>query len=1549
MSAKVTRLSLAVALSMAMLFILLAMGEAVPAQAQTDNCIVALDGDGTTRGSWSRDCLSVGSEAAYARYYSFTLSETTNVTITLESSVDTYLFIRHGAGRGGPEACSNDDYEDDVVGEGCAFISTSLPSEFDSGLVASLDAGYYVIEATTFSAARTGTFTLTVSGLSGGSGTPTTPTATATASPEPADDCVGSIDQDGSVSGEWTSDCGVSQSRSGSYARYYTLTVSQTTELTITLVSDEDPYLNLLEGAGRGGRVLHLNDDHDEDVFTLPSGTDSGLSATLAAGEYTIEATTYSPGITGQFVLTVSGLPSGTAPTPTPEPPPTPGPSPTPTPEPSPTPSPGPADECVSEISEDGVTSGRWTTDCTSESRFDSYARYYAFALSADAEITITLESAEDTVLYLLEGAGKEGDEVCRNDDYALGVTGRVCEAIEGPLAGQYDSGLVASLTAGDYTIEATTFEEEVTGEFKLTVTGLESGGDVTSRAEIAELAAMYAPVLRLDPSEEFYPQGVEAFVENANLVYEYAGGAASFTIISVTPDMLAPENLERYSSQLPQGAGEYDPGNWYLDVPDSIKTQPQASHPPRVYATVRYQSGDVLGVLGEHVYLQYHLFYFYDHLNPGFLQANCVRLSRGAELAIVAAIVASPIPLPVSLVAPLGLEKNCYPHESDWELVQLEFRANSVEEILDHNIKPFRVAYSQHGWSEDSDYEDVPTVDGYPIAYVAIGKHANYFGPDPDPSLLGSSPTAHDPWSLSLVQDIISDRGREILPEALSHYAEQCPDSDLDSNLCATTYELEVIDDDTPWVAYEGGWGGDLRVHGPDQPLRWHAPRHWMSGLGVDLHDYSGEARDLAVLNAAFHHWGWDDDDWRDDFVTTTGRGDRVTRLEFRDQRRELDFSSSRTIPPSLGDLSHLQVLDIHGNDLEGAIPRQLGYLNRLEELYLHSNELGGEIPPSLGSLPVLESVYLASNELMGCIPAGLEDVQDNDFDDVGLTFCGDIVPDPPTEICVDSLDSDGIVSRNWDGECASQNRSGSFARYYTFTLEEESDVTIILRSMDVDTYLFLLEGSGRDGRVLHENDDIEPGSITDSRIVRTLSPGTYTIEATTYGAGTTGPFTLAINGMEPAESCEETIDSDGIFNGNWTNACPSEGRSGSYAAYYTFTLTQSADVTITAESGVNTWLFLREGAGRNGTVVDENDDHDSSEFSLGSTTDSGIAESLEAGSYTIEVTTYTAGEAGEFTLTISGLSAAVTPAPPPDSSMTDRAGLVALYNATDGPNWPLNDNWLSEAPLGAWSGVTTDADGRVIELRLQFYRLRGEIPAELGNLSKLAVLFLLGNQLSGEIPPELGDLSNLKWLYLNNNQLSGEIPAELGNLSNLKWLYLYSNQLRGEIPAELGNLSNLERLRLHDNQLSGEIPPELGDLSNLKWLYLYSNQLRGEIPPELGNLSNLERLRLHDNQLSGEIPAELGNLSNLGGLFLERNQLSGEIPPELGNLANLGDLFLRNNQLSGEIPAELSNLSNLRRLYLSNNQLSGCVPGGLRDVRINDFAELGLPFCSN
>ncbi len=247
-------------------------------------------------------------------------------------------------------------------------------------------------------------------------------------------------------------------------------------------------------------------------------------------------------------------------------------------------------------------------------------------------------------------------------------------------------------------------------------------------------------------------------------------------------------------------------------------------------------------------------------------------------------------------------------------------------------------------------------------------------------------------------------------------------------------------------------------------------------------------------------------------------------------------------------------------------------------------------------------------------------------------------------------------------------------------------------------------------------------------------------------------------------------------------------------------------------------------------------------------------------------------------------------------------REALIALYNATDGPNWTNNTNWLTDVPVCEWYGVN--------------YFTENFIYLSLGS-----------NNLTGTIPPEVGSLIEFTGLILSDNNLSGSIPSEIGNMMNLRSLYLWGNQLTGSIPPELGNLINLSTLYLYNNQLTGAIPPELGNLVNTSSFNLSNNQLTGSIPTELGNLASLGTLVLSQNQLTGTIPLELGSLSNLSTLWLGSNSITGSIPAWLGNLTKLYNLNLSNNQFTGAIPTELGNLD-LRWLYLSNNKLSGSLP---------------------
>ncbi len=297
---------------------------------------------------------------------------------------------------------------------------------------------------------------------------------------------------------------------------------------------------------------------------------------------------------------------------------------------------------------------------------------------------------------------------------------------------------------------------------------------------------------------------------------------------------------------------------------------------------------------------------------------------------------------------------------------------------------------------------------------------------------------------------------------------------------------------------------------------------------------------------------------------------------------------------------------------------------------------------------------------------------------------------------------------------------------------------------------------------------------------------------------------------------------------------------------------------------------------------------------------------------------------------------------------SASERAALIALYNATGGDIWTDSSGWKTE-PLdtdgfampgteGGWYGITVTAD-QVTSIALNANNLSGSIPGELFNLSNLQFLYFSTNHLTGSIPAQIGSLSSLVGIDLGYNELTGIIPVELGSLSGLQAITLCSNQLTGSIPAEIGNLSNLQVLNLYVNQLSGSMPSELGNLSNLQVLYLNGNQLTGSIPTQLGSLNLLTNLNLSFNGLSGSIPTELGSLSNLTSLELNNNQLTGSIPTQLGSLSNLTNLELSNNQLTGTIPTELGNLTHLITLRLAGNQSSGVIPGSLTNlVHLNE-----------
>ena len=357
-------------------------------------------------------------------------------------------------------------------------------------------------------------------------------------------------------------------------------------------------------------------------------------------------------------------------------------------------------------------------------------------------------------------------------------------------------------------------------------------------------------------------------------------------------------------------------------------------------------------------------------------------------------------------------------------------------------------------------------------------------------------------------------------------------------------------------------------------------------------------------------------------------------------------------------------------------------------------------------------------------------------------------------------------------------------------------------------------------------------------------------------------------------------------------------------------------------------------------------------------------------------------------YRITVTGADGQTAPAAVTVTvAVSERAALVALYEALGGSMWTHSENWLTDAPLGEWYGVEVDIQGRVIGLQLftvieteEGHRIKigigltGVLPPELGSLFHLRVLDLSENQVEGPIPPELGALGQLEFLSLGGNNLTGEIPAELGALAQLKTLYLRLNQLTGAIPPELGALAELRTLNLGENQLTGEIPVELGALAQLELLSLAGNQLAGEIPPELGELAQLKILSLGWNQLTGPIPPSFLNLDQLNNFNFHDLRAAGLCVPGTSDFVTWlqgmeryngsycnesdgavldylyrstggedwtnSDGWVEDGALGERYGVQTDSLGRVTGLDLSGNGLAGRFPGSL--LRLGQLTEL-------
>ncbi len=1266
--------------------------------------------------------------------------------------------------------------------------------------------------------------------------------------------------------------------------------------------------------------------------------------------------------------------------------------SPSPTVSASPTPIATPTDPCFEAISGAVNIVRSWDASCLSVNRpndgraGDYYARFFTFTTDEAATVSITVTSEIDTYMYLMKGSAKDGVIEVENDDIT---------PFKDLNSGIEDYPLEE---AGSYTIEATAYDAEKSGDFRLVVSGLPDAGE---------------------PQADCSTEGAVADAgDHAELVIDCE------RLLGVR-DLLAGTALL----------------NWATDTAiedwDGVTVSGSPKRVTEVALDESGLNGEVPGGLGRLTALT--VLSLSGNGLSGAIPAELVDLAELVTLSLADNDLSGPIPSELGNLAKvesLSLRGNRFSGSipaalSDLtNLKTLLLADNGLTGVIPvelgelSNLEELKLSGNRLTGCIPGALQDVADSDlsDLGLFFCAAGVCAAggaVESPDENPGLVSdcNALLAAESrlagrvalnWSTSVpIEDWegvrVSVSTKRVVHLALDHKglsgripAELGMLSELsllqltDNELRGTIpHELGMLGKLELLILSENDIGGDIPADLADLANLSH-----LSLTGNDLRGaIPPELSSLTNLRSLY----LDDNRLSGEIPGALGGLPNLRFLHINDNQlsgaipselggfstlEELSLDGNRLtgeIPAELGNILTLETLSLDGNLLEGAIPIALGRLANLEVLSLAQNRLSGDIPAELGAIPNLTTLSLYRNEFSGCIPMELKAVPRNDLITLGLEFCGEGKCAGGTAVASPS-DNHGLVSDCNSLLGALDGLKGSASlNWSTEVVIEDWDGVTVSGSPNRVTELNL-SGKGLDWVVAPEL-----GNLTKLKILN-LSGNVLTGEIPSELVRLTSMEELslkdnALSGQIPYELARLANLKELYVSGNQLSGCIPDGlKDVEDNDLDTLGLTLCGDVDCSS-----------------GTAVVMPDDN------------SGLVSDCEM---------------------LLGLR-------------DELAGSAFL-------------NWSPHVAVGSWDGVTVGGSTkRVTQIELDDKGLSGEISAELGRLVNLEVLSLDDNQLSGEIPSELGGLSELKTLSLANNKLSGAISPELGVLSKLEELKLAGNdltgcipesfkdvaandftelgleycvagecssgtavenpdaspglvadceallaardtlkgdgilnwsaevaigewfgvtvegspkrvtklgigpsRLNGEVAPELGRLSKLRVLSLTDNRLSGEIPSELGELTNLKELSLSENRLTGAIPSSLGNLTALERLSLSDNRLSGEIPSQLGSLVNLDRLSLSENQLSGTIPTELGSLIALSYLSLNNNrltggipsefgslaevrylrisdnQLSGQIPSELGTLSNLRYLYLSRNQLSGEIPTELKDL---------------
>jgi hypothetical protein len=258
------------------------------------------------------------------------------------------------------------------------------------------------------------------------------------------------------------------------------------------------------------------------------------------------------------------------------------------------------------------------------------------------------------------------------------------------------------------------------------------SGAAATKPPALATLLARHVPILVLHPAEQLAPVPVDGFIADSDLQRKTAAG------------------WETIPGPVSAGGGDLRLDQRLCRAVDGPAATPcyaqaQAAHAeqPVVYGAAFRR--------GKRIELQYWVWYPFNPYSPTVPPGELWQV-----------------------------------HEGDWEAVSV---------ITDLRGVPQLAGYSQHDAGQRRAWARVPRQGPRPVAYVAIGSHANYFSP----GVHRFDPRVVEPVFISIIEQAglepvdRTGRGRTVRPRLV--------------RVSATS---------PAWMAFAGRWGEDQYVRAP-------------------------------------------------------------------------------------------------------------------------------------------------------------------------------------------------------------------------------------------------------------------------------------------------------------------------------------------------------------------------------------------------------------------------------------------------------------------------------------------------------------------------------------------------------------------------------------------------------------------------------------------------------------------------------------------------------------------------------------------------------------